>query len=73
MRTSADPNDSGYTHDCMHGVEIYLDGIMQNNVVTADEEQGFIIRTPEYEGELIAIDGYFAEETLTGRVKIRMG
>lgn len=73
MRISADTNDSGYTHDCMHDVEIYLDGVMQNNVVTADEDQGFILRASEDKGGLIVKDGYFVEETLTGRVEIRRG
>lgn len=70
MRISADKNDSGYTKGCMRLYGVYLDGVLQTNVVTADEEEGIVIRTPEDADGLIVVDGFFAEDTLHGRVML---
>jgi hypothetical protein len=44
LRISLDRDDPGFQGDDLLGARIFLDGIEQRHVVTADEEQGIIVR-----------------------------
>lgn len=72
MRISADENDSGYIEAAeRHKYYVELDGVRQKWVITADEEEGFVLRTQQDEGGSPAIEGdYFVDELVYGKVKI---
>lgn len=68
MRLSVDPNDIGYNEFfyCLHP-RAYLDGTEIEGCITADEEQGYIVR---YKTPLEERDGDLITETLFGKVEI---
>jgi hypothetical protein len=80
MRISSNPNDDiGYKQYCQMltdlgtTIEIYLDGVRQDHVVTADEELGMIIRYVQDSGNFVLLSsGEVDTETLSGKVEIRV-
>ena len=74
MRISADPEDIGYVEDTRH-VSVLLNGIEQKMVLTADEEEGYIIQAVlDFNGDFVN-DGVvkITYETVRGDVKIVFG
>ncbi|WP_156392472.1 hypothetical protein [Rhizobium sp. Root482] len=73
MRVSASPDDPGYLRWIelvSFGVQVTLNGEIIEKVITADEEEGFIIRIKcDDDGEMI-VSGY---ERLEGSVKVTWG
>jgi hypothetical protein len=43
MRVSCNPDDPGYVASPW-GVKVFLDGVEQRKVITADEEEGTVLR-----------------------------
>jgi len=56
MRISCDKLDPSYKRDTTW-VMVYLDGKLQSNVITADEEQGFITKYEQNELGEYLIEG----------------
>jgi hypothetical protein len=73
MRISADENDPGYEAYAMNPhVMVFLDGNPQRAVVTADEEQGVLIRYRlDDRGNLVVEGDRLALEVKTGHVEVR--
>lgn len=74
MRLSADKTDPGYSWYLRHLCSvIFLDGEKQRFCLTADDEQGFIVRyKADAKGNLV-VDlerGEIVREKVFGRVKI---
>ncbi|PBC23475.1 MULTISPECIES: hypothetical protein [unclassified Mesorhizobium] len=72
MRISADIGDAGYVPaEDRHGVRIFLDGIEIKDVITADEECGYILRARRDSlCLLVAKDGELVTDEMYGQVKI---
>lgn len=76
MRLSVRVNDPGNFLYAAMGrlgseVRIKLDGAEVDNVITADEEEGFITRYKRDEDGRLLIDGdHAAEDTVHGKVEI---
>ena len=74
MRVSADQTDPGYIDDfeVRRHFKVFLDGVEQKDVRTADEEEGFVIvllrRGPK--NDFYAVDGQAASERREGKVVI---
>lgn len=79
MRVSVDHNDPGYRQDAHSGnYECFLDGEKVDAVITADEEQGYILKyeLDENKERVLKEDEttgqrYLATEELKGNVKIK--
>ncbi len=75
MRISVVPSDEGYVNsELRKNAVVYLDGVKQRFCVTADEEQGVIVRYVVKSGNL-SIDGSGATlevETVKGKVVIEV-
>ncbi|MGO4641708.1 hypothetical protein AB4Z43_25030 [Mesorhizobium sp. 2RAF45] len=72
MRISADNDDAGYVSaERRRGVRIYLDGIDLKDVITADEEDGYILRALRDDLQLLVFEnGQLVTEEMRGKVKI---
>ncbi|WP_424813564.1 hypothetical protein [Roseococcus sp. YIM B11640] len=74
MRVSIVEGDPGYMPPgATIGFKILLDGEEQNACVTADEEQGLIVRYKRGEGGkllAVALDGDLIREEVRGKVEI---
>lgn len=74
MRVSVDPGDPGYVRDAAGGrYEVYLDSERITKAITADEEQGIVVRYVTDRngfGVLDPVRNEALRETLTGRVVI---
>jgi hypothetical protein len=73
MRISADPNDPGHEAYAINPrVMVFLDGDPQRGVVTADDEQGVLIRYRlDDRGMPVVEEDRFALEVKVGRVEVR--
>ena len=75
MRVSADRTDPGYSIDCLRVTKVTLNGEEVRDVLTADEEEGFIISLlRDKSGCFIPLDeeaGY-ATTRIEGKVKITL-
>lgn len=74
MRISCEEDDPGYL-DCHNIVrvtaKVYLDGVEIRDVVTADEEEGMLVRYCRKDnGLLIVENGIVLRETLHGVVEL---
>lgn len=65
--------DKSYRRD-LSWAKVYLDGILQSGVITADEEQGYVMRYEqnelgEYliEGDDFIIEKYLGNVVITGK------
>lgn len=73
MRISADANDSGYTGLSLKGITVYLNGVLQSDVVTADDGEGYVLRAKRSEQGMLTTDcGEIALEEVSGNVDIRV-
>jgi len=73
MRISADPEDIGYVADTRH-VSVLLNGIEQKMVLTADEEEGYIIQAVlAFNGDFVNDGVTITYDTVHGDVKIVFG
>jgi hypothetical protein len=71
MRISVKKDDPGYDPVNSRYAKVYLDGVEQKHCVTADEEEGYIIRyVTDDNGELTIEGDYIKEEKVAGKVKI---
>lgn len=76
MRLSVDSNDPGNMLYGMMGslgrqVRVFLGGKEVRDVITADDEEGFVLHFErDADGNVFAIGDEVATETLTGDVKI---
>lgn len=76
MRISSDENDLGYlNYDPKTKYEIFLNGDKQDNVITADEENGYLLLyTLDLKGKYLNKgDGTAATHKLSGKVEIKVG
>ncbi len=75
MRISVVPSDEGYVNsELREKANVYLDGVKQRFCVTADEEQGLVVRYVVKNGNL-SIDGSgttLEVETVKGKVVIEV-
>lgn len=75
-RVSLDPSDPGYigNKNKRRGYEIVLDDVVVRGVITADSEAGTVYKNKQdpKTGRYVADGEYFARETLTGKVEIRL-
>lgn len=71
MRISADKNDSGHSPEGIRQYDVYLDGVVCSEVITADEQQGLIIRVMRDESGLVVVNGEVVIEALYGKVELR--
>ncbi len=75
MRISVVPSDEGYVNSGLREkANVYLDGVKQRFCVTADEEQGVVVRYVVKNGDL-SIDGSggtLEVETVKGKVVIEI-
>lgn len=65
MRISSILQDNGFRTDIWK-FDVFLDGEKVNNLVTADEEGGFVIMTIQTNGKIAYIEK-------SGKVQIRLG
>lgn len=73
MRISADPNDSGYTGLSLNGITVYLNGVLQSDVVTADDAEGYVLRAIRTKQGMLTTDSEeIALEEVSGNVDIRV-
>ena len=73
MRISADPEDIGYVENTRH-VSVLLNGIEQKMVLTADEEEGYIVQAVlDFNGDLVNGGVTITYETVHGDVEIVFG
>lgn len=79
MRISANEDDAGFAawkrvpEDRRRDIRIFLDGAEQRRVVTADADQGIVVRLKEdAAGQIFVLNDEIAQETLTGNVRIEM-
>ena len=72
MRISADSKDVGYLPgERQRGVRVILNGTELSGVVTADEEQGYVLRVRcDGKGRIMADGDVVATEELRGTVEI---
>lgn len=72
MRISVEPGDTGYQDDTRN-IEVTLNGIVVEHVITADEELGFVLFYPTDEnGDFIHLDnGRLVRQMKMGKVVIR--
>ncbi len=74
MRITVDPHDRGTLVNPIEArIEVYLDGARMDRVITADEEEGMVVRHKvDSSGRLvISLDGKCAmTETLKGSVQV---
>lgn len=73
-RYSSDPNDPGYQNwlDAGRKVYVYVNRLLYDDVVVADEDEGFIIRHKRNEyGTVTLVDGEIPTETIRGRVVVK--
>lgn len=74
MRVSALKHDAGYLNYIemrrMGAVVIKLDGVEQDQVVTADADNGMIVRHVVVDGKVQHHGGLLLTETLRGKVQI---
>lgn len=72
MRISVDETDSGYVNPELRPyIHIFLDGQVQNHVLTADEGLGRLVRyKQDGVGNMILVGGALVEEILTGVVRV---
>lgn len=56
MRLSTDKMDQSYKRDTSWA-KVYLDGKLQKDVITADEEQGFVLKYEQNEVGMYMIEG----------------
>lgn len=72
MRISILEGDPGYRLPPeLISYAIYLDGVQQWYVITADDEQGFVLRyKTDAQGQLISKDDFLIEERVEGSVVI---
>ena len=74
MRISLDAKDSGYCYHA-HRYQVYLDGASMNMCITADEEQGYILRCKIDKHGKVMVDTdkkIVLEEELFGKVEIKI-
>lgn len=72
MRVSVQKSDCGYV-DNNWEYEVYLDNELQTHAITADEEEGYILRYKKDEdGELIInkVEDDFETEIVHGKVTV---
>lgn len=75
MRASVYPEDPGYiaSEDDRRRINVALDGVLQKFVLTADEEEGFLIRSVIGQNGRLLHDGdEFLTERVTGKVEISL-
>jgi len=75
MRASVYPEDPGYiaSEDDRRRINVTLDGIRQRFVLTADEQQGFVLRSAlDPNGKLIIKGDEILTERVTGKVEISL-
>jgi len=65
VRASVDPADKGYKKD-HYNYEVYLDGILLPNCITADEEEGWALVYGE------AMPAGFHKEEVFGKIEINL-
>lgn len=77
MRASANPKDRAYLgKDCL--IKAYLDGVEINDVVTADEEEGYILRyIPRDECPAVVLEAMgdapqLLKQELYGKVRVKI-
>jgi len=72
MRISVHKDDPGYRPiDELRSYEIYLDGVQQRDVLTADEDEGFVLRYRRGRDEkLVVFDDLLQEERVEGVVLV---
>lgn len=70
MRVSVLPNDHGYTEDAYYNV--FLDGVQQHYVLTADEELGYILKAVLENGKPFIADDELATEEVYGEVRLEV-
>lgn len=74
MRVSMDESDRGYTGR-LPGVRVYLDGQEQRGVITADDEEGLVVRLQRNRLGHFVLDEArqeAAREEIRGVVRIEM-
>lgn len=73
MRVSVDSDDAGYTSPVL-GIEIRFNGEAIKHVITADEEDGYVLRCQHQGGEFVLNDAKtdILTEELHGRVEVTM-
>ena len=71
MRASVDKNDPGYSPEASE-FKAYLDGVYVSNVITADEEQNYLIRYCTDEDGALILDGFgeYLTEKHIGNISI---
>ena len=74
MRVSVDPSDPGYRRNLQtEQVRVWLDDKEVKYVITADSDEGFILRyCADPDGRLVIIGDEVAREVVLGRVRIDM-
>jgi hypothetical protein len=73
MRISGDKNDPGYDTFCENRAsEIYLNGIRQDHVVTADDVEGFVLKEVHKDGKPVIRNDAFLTVQEKGEVEIRL-
>lgn len=77
MRISASPDDPGYLlwiEVVSFGVRVTLNGEVIEKAITADEEEGFVVRIKcDDDGQIIVSGGELVHERLEGSVKVTWG
>ena len=73
MRMSVNKLDPGYSN-LGTPAKVYLDGVLQTNAVTADEEMGYILRYVVRDGKLVVNleSGEAEQEEVWGMVVIEV-
>ncbi len=74
MRVSADPQDPGYSPGLTgRGVKVFLDGVEQHQVVTADDELGLVVMYDVDENGQVKMDGEMVRRiNAQGTVRIEL-
>lgn len=73
MRMSVNKEDPGYENRD-YSAAVYLDGVLQRRVETADEESGYVCRyATDPTGVLIVEGDTFVTEEVFGEVRIVLG
>ena len=74
MRVSVDEQDPGYSPGLIgRGVKVFLDGVEQRQVVTADDELGLIVMYDVDENGRVKMDGEMVRRiNAQGAVKIEL-
>lgn len=72
MRLSCDDNDPGYqAWEERHPVKVFLDGVEMDRCITADTDEGYILRFRCHpDGRVVVDNGVVCKEELYGVVTI---